>query len=157
MELEIQLTMLGRASLGALLGLVIGLEREYRGKAAGERTFALLAFAAAGFSAMGELLLGPEGASRVIQGVATGVGFLGAGLIFRRKPTDIRGLTTAAGAWAATAVGTIVGMGAYLAAALAAAVVVIILELDSIPVLRRIRESTETAASEESEQEDGEG
>jgi putative Mg2+ transporter-C (MgtC) family protein len=147
-DLELQLTMLGRASLGALLGLVIGLEREYRGKAAGERTFALLAFAAAGFSAMGDLLLGPEGTSRVIQGVVTGVGFLGAGLIFRRKPTDIRGLTTAAGAWAATAVGTIVGMGAYLAAALLAGIVVIILELDAIPVLRRIRERAEAAASE---------
>jgi putative Mg2+ transporter-C (MgtC) family protein len=147
-EVDLQLTLLGRASLGALLGLVIGLEREYRGKAAGERTFALLAFAAAGFSAAGELLLGPEGTSRVIQGVVTGVGFLGAGLIFRRKPSDIRGLTTAAGAWAATAVGTMVGMGAYLAASLATAVVVIILELDAIPVARRIRERAEAAGAE---------
>ncbi|HEX6331031.1 MAG TPA: MgtC/SapB family protein [Actinomycetota bacterium] len=148
MEADLQLTLLGRAALGALLGLAIGLEREYRGKAAGERTFALLAFAAAGFTAVGELLLGPEGTSRVIQGVVTGVGFLGAGLIFRRQPTDIHGLTTAAGAWAATAVGTMVGMGAYLAAALAGAAVVIILELDAIPVLRKMRERAEAAASE---------
>ena len=153
MEADLQLTLLGRASLGALFGLVIGLEREYRGKAAGERTFALLAFAAAGFTAGGELLLGPTGTSRVIQGVVTGVGFLGAGLIFRRQPSDIRGLTTAAGAWAAAAVGAMVGMGAYLAAGLGAAIVVIILELDAIPVLRKIREQTEAAAAEPNDEE----
>jgi putative Mg2+ transporter-C (MgtC) family protein len=139
----LQLTLLGRAALGALLGLLIGIEREYRGKAAGERTFALLAFAAAGFAAMGSLLLGPAGTSRVIQGVVTGVGFLGAGLIFQRKPSDIRGLTTAAGAWAATAVGTIVGLGAYLAGSLLALLVLLILELDSIPFLRKLRERGE--------------
>jgi putative Mg2+ transporter-C (MgtC) family protein len=146
-DATLQLTLLGRAALGALLGLLIGIEREYRGKAAGERTFALLAFSAAAFSAMGSLLLGPEGTSRVIQGVATGVGFLGAGLIFQRKPTDIRGLTTAAGAWAATAVGTIVGTGAYIAGGLLAAVVLVVLELDAIPFLRRIREDPDAPAS----------
>jgi putative Mg2+ transporter-C (MgtC) family protein len=142
-DTTLQLTLLGRAALGALLGLLIGIEREYRGKAAGERTFALLAFAAAGFSAMGSLLLGSAGTSRVIQGVVTGVGFLGAGLIFQRKPSDIRGLTTAAGAWAATAVGTIVGLGAYLAGSLLALLVLVILELDSIPFLRTLRERGE--------------
>jgi uncharacterized membrane protein YhiD involved in acid resistance len=89
---------------------------------------------------MGSLLLGPAGTSRVIQGVVTGVGFLGAGLIFQRKPTDIRGLTTAAGAWAATAIGTIVGLGAYVAGSLLALLVLLILELDSIPFLRALRE-----------------
>lgn len=143
MDATLQLTLLGRAALGALLGLVIGVEREYRGKAAGERTFALLAFAAAAFAAMGSLLLGPAGTSRVIQGVVTGVGFLGAGLIFQRKPTDIRGLTTAAGAWAATAIGTIVGLGAYLVGSLLALIVLVILELDSIPFLRKLRERGE--------------
>jgi putative Mg2+ transporter-C (MgtC) family protein len=143
----LQLTLFGRAALGALLGFAIGIEREARGKSAGERTFALLAFAAAGFSAVGALLLGPQGTSRVIQGVAAGVGFLGAGLIFQRKPTDVRGLTTAAGSWAATAVGILAGVGAYVAAALSTAFVVMVLELDRIPVLRKIREQTEGAAN----------
>jgi putative Mg2+ transporter-C (MgtC) family protein len=139
----LQLTLFGRAALGAVFGLAIGLEREYRGKAAGERTFALLAFAAAGFAAVGALLLGVQGTSRVIQGVATGVGFLGAGLIFQRKPTDVRGLTTAAASWAATAVGILAGLGAYLAAALATGFLILILELDRIPMFRRIHEQTE--------------
>ena len=61
----------------------------------------------------------------MIQGVATGVGFLGAGLIFQRKPTDVRGLTTAAGAWSATAIGILAGLGAYLTAALGAVFVIL--------------------------------
>ena len=92
-----QIVLLGRAAPAALLGLAIGFERKYRGKSASERSFALPALAVAAFAGPGALLLGPEGPSRVIQDVATGVGFLGARLIFRCKPSDVRGLTTAAG------------------------------------------------------------
>ena len=145
MDIDLQLTLLGRAGLAALLGFLIGLEREYRGKSAGDRTFALLSFAAALITGMGVELLGPDGTSRVIQGVVTGVGFLGAGLIFRRSPGDVLGLTTAASSWAVTAVGVVVGVGGYLVAALGTALVLVILELDSIPVLRKIRERAETA------------
>ncbi len=148
MDTTLELTLFGRAALGALLGLAIGIEREYRGKAAGERTFALLAFAAAAFAAAGALLLGIQGASRVIQGVATGVGFLGGGLIFQRKSTYIHGLTTAAGAWAATALGVVAGLGAYLTAALGTILVIGILELDRIPLMRRIHEQTEDGSSQ---------
>jgi putative Mg2+ transporter-C (MgtC) family protein len=143
MESGVQFVLLGRVALAALLGFAIGLERESRGKSAGERTFALLAFAAAGFSGLGALLLGAQGTSRVIQGVATGVGFLGAGLIFQRKATDVRGLTTAAGAWAAAAIGTAVGLGMYVGAALGTVLVIAILELDHLPIMRRIREQNE--------------
>lgn len=145
MDLSLQLSLLGRASLAALLGFAIGLEREFRGKSAGDRTFALLAFAAAAVTAIGAELLGPDGASRVIQGVVTGVGFLGAGLIFRRAPGDVQGLTTAASSWAATAIGTVVGIGGYVAATFGAALVLVILELDRIPLLRKIREQAESA------------
>jgi len=75
-DASLQLSLLGRASLAALLGFAIGLERELRGKSAGDRTFALLAFAAAAVTGIGAEVLGPDGASRVIQGVVTGVGFL---------------------------------------------------------------------------------
>lgn len=143
MELSEQLTILGRAALAAALGLVIGLERETRGKAAGERTFALLALGAAAFVAVG-IAVFPGSGDRVIQGVAAGVGFLGAGVIFQRE-ADVQGLTTAASAWAAAAIGVVVGLGAYVAAALTTAVVLIILELDQIPVLRKIREQAESA------------
>jgi putative Mg2+ transporter-C (MgtC) family protein len=142
-ELSDQLTILGRAALAAALGFAIGLERETRGKAAGERTFALLALGAAAFVAVGVALF-PGSADRVIQGVAAGVGFLGAGVIFQHE-ADVQGLTTAAGAWAAAAIGVVVGLGAYVAGALATAVVLLILELDQIPVLRKIREQAEAA------------
>lgn len=145
MDATLELTLLGRTALGALFGLVIGMEREYRGKSAGERTFALLAFAAAGLAGMGSLLLGPEATSRVIQGLLAGVGFIGAGLIFQRKPSDIVGLTTAAGSWAATAIGTVVGLGGYLSGAMLTALMLFILELDSIPFIRQIHERPQEA------------
>lgn len=68
MDASLQLALLGRASLAALLGFAIGLEREFRGKSAGDRTFALLAFAAAAVTGIGAEVLGPDGASRVIRG-----------------------------------------------------------------------------------------
>jgi putative Mg2+ transporter-C (MgtC) family protein len=152
-DASVQLSLLGRASLAALLGFAIGLEREFRGKSAGDRTFALLAFAAAAMTGIGAEVLGPDGASRVIQGVVTGVGFLGAGLIFRRAPGDVRGLTTAASSWAATAIGVVVGMGAYVVATFGAALVLVILELDRIPILRKIRAQAEAAGPTQRSQE----
>jgi uncharacterized membrane protein YhiD involved in acid resistance len=58
-----QLALVGRASLAALLGFAIGLEREFRGKSAGDRTFALFAFAAAAVTGIGAEVLGPDGAT----------------------------------------------------------------------------------------------
>jgi len=147
--MEVQLTLLGRAALAAVLGFAIGLERESRGKSAGERTFALLAFAAAAVTGLGSLLLGPDPASRIVQGTLAGVGFLGAGVIFRRGLGDVRGLTTAAGAWAATAIGIVAGFGAYLAAVLGTVLVLLILEMDQIPFLRRIGDRAETPGGPE--------
>ncbi len=149
MGMEVQLTLLGRAALAALLGFAIGLERESRGKSAGERTFALLSFAAAAVTGLGALLLGPDPTSRIVQGTLAGVGFLGAGVIFRRRAADVRGLTTAAGAWAATAIGIVAGVGAYLAAVLGTVLVLIILEIDQIPFLRRLRDRAESSGGPE--------
>jgi putative Mg2+ transporter-C (MgtC) family protein len=74
----------------------------------------------------------------VIQGVMTGVGFLGAGLIFQREQGVVLGLTTAASVWAIAAVGVLAGSGAYVASIIGAALVVFILELDRLPLLRRV-------------------
>jgi putative Mg2+ transporter-C (MgtC) family protein len=145
MDIADQLTILGRSALAAVLGIIIGLERETRGKAAGERTFALLSLGAAAFVAIGGFLF-PSSADRIVQGIAAGVGFLGGGVIFRRE-TGVQGLTTAASAWAAAAIGVVAGLGAYVAAALMTALVLVILELDQIPLLRKIRQQAETAAT----------
>jgi putative Mg2+ transporter-C (MgtC) family protein len=80
-----------------------------------------------------------------MAGVATGVGFLGAGIIWRMQGGP-RGLTTAASSWAATAIGVLCGVGVYLAAALGTVLVLFILEVENVPgfsVIRRLRSEDE--------------
>jgi len=137
-----QVALFGRMVLAALFGFLIGFEREYRGKAAGERTFALLALGAAGFTALGVELF-PASAEKVIAGVATGVGFLGAGIIWRTE-SGPAGLTTAASSWAAAAIGVLCGSAVYLTAALATALTLAILESERLPVVRRVRRARPT-------------
>ncbi|HXF73017.1 MAG TPA: MgtC/SapB family protein, partial [Actinomycetota bacterium] len=78
-----QWELLARILLAAVLGYGIGWEREFRGKPAGERTFALIALGAAAFTGIGLDRFSVTSTTRIVQGVVTGVGFLGAGLIFR--------------------------------------------------------------------------
>jgi len=135
-----QAVLIGRIGLGAALGYVIGFEREYRGKSAGERTFGLLALGAAGVTGLGVLFF-PASAEKVIAGVITGVGFLGAGLIFRERDNEggqPLGLTTAASSWAAAAVGILAGAGLYLTSIVACVMVLVILEVNRLPLYRRI-------------------
>jgi putative Mg2+ transporter-C (MgtC) family protein len=104
-----------RIVVSALLGAVVGIDRERAGKAAGLRTHMLVSLGAALF-VVGCLDSGmaPTELSRIIQGLAAGVGFLGAGAIL--KPGDEReakGLTTAAGIWMTAAVGVAAGLGRY--------------------------------------------
>lgn len=133
---RIELVMMGRIALAALLGYVIGWEREFRGKAAGERTFALVSLGAAAFTALGVERF-PTSAEKVIAGVVTGVGFLGAGLIFRGNE-QIVGLTTAASAWAAAAVGVLCGAGEYWIGLFASLLILLLLESNRLPVIRRM-------------------
>jgi putative Mg2+ transporter-C (MgtC) family protein len=140
-----QWELLARILLAAVLGYGIGWEREFRGKPAGERTFALVALGAAAFTA---LQVDRFFTDRIIQGIVTGVGFLGAGLIFRAEGGTVHGLTTAASAWAAAAVGVLCGAGDYLLGAATAVLVVLILELNYLPAIRRIDARRQRARSE---------
>ena len=97
-------------SASFVLGTLIGLERQWRQRTAGLRTNVLVAVGAAAFSDLGLRLLGPEGATRIISYVVSGIGFLGAGVILK-DGTDIRGLNTAATLWCSAAVGTLSGSG----------------------------------------------
>jgi putative Mg2+ transporter-C (MgtC) family protein len=135
-----ELTLIGRIALGTLLGYVIGFERELRGKPAGERTFGLLALGSAAVTGVGVLFF-PASAEKVIAGVITGVGFLGAGLIFRERQGgqgQVLGLTTAASSWAAAAIGVLAGAGAYAAAVAGTVFVLVILEVNRLPLYRRL-------------------
>lgn len=112
--------------LGALfLGLLVGYERSYHGRAAGMRTYGMVCMASAALTVIsgysgswfGGAQLGAAGgdATRVIQGIVTGIGFLCAGVIMR-EGFNISGLTTAASLWAVSVIGILVGVGFYLAA-----------------------------------------
>lgn len=101
--------------LGAMLaGAVLGLQRERADKPAGLRTHILVALGAAIFVVVpSQLGMDQAGLSRVIQGVATGIGFLGGGVILKlASERKIEGLTTAADIWATAAIGVAIGLGA---------------------------------------------
>lgn len=102
-----------RLLVAALLGGVLGFERELQGKAAGVRTHMLVAIGAALFILIPQQAgLAPEELSRVIQGVIAGIGFLGAGSILKGgDEKHLQGLTTAAGIWLTAAIGVAAGLG----------------------------------------------
>jgi putative Mg2+ transporter-C (MgtC) family protein len=120
-----------RLFLAALLGGLLGFEREQHGKAAGVRTHMLVALGAALFVLVPQMAGAEHDAmSRVIQGLTAGIGFLCAGTILKRDRMDeVKGLTTAAGLWSTTAIGVTVGLGYEATALLAALVVLAILNL----------------------------
>lgn len=114
--------------LGALLlGLLVGYERSYHGRAAGMRTYGLVCMASAALTVISgypehwfgahAAITTPVDPTRVIQGIVTGIGFLGAGVIMR-EGFNISGLTTAASIWASSVIGVLVGIGFYAAAIL---------------------------------------
>jgi putative Mg2+ transporter-C (MgtC) family protein len=102
-----------RLAMAAVLGGVVGLERERTGKSAGIRTHMLVALGAALFTTVPlEAGMQTSDFSRVIQGLVTGIGFLGAGAILKLSDEgEVRGLTTAAGIWLTAAAGMAVGAG----------------------------------------------
>lgn len=104
-----------RLLIAALLGAILGFEREQKGKAAGVRTHMLVAMGAALFVLVPQMSGAQADAmSRVVQGVIAGIGFLGAGTILKGKDGDeshVKGLTTAAGLWMTAAIGVAAGMG----------------------------------------------
>ncbi len=133
-DLPLQLAIFGRMALAAFLGFLVGFEREARGKAAGERTIALIAAGAAAFASLAAEAF-PETGGQILAGVATGVGFLGIGVIWRLRIGPARGLTTAAATWTVAATGVLAGVGFYLTAILATAITLLILELEFMPAI----------------------
>jgi putative Mg2+ transporter-C (MgtC) family protein len=104
-----------RLLMAAVLGGILGFEREQKGKAAGVRTHMLVALGAALFVLVPQMSGAQADAlSRVVQGVVAGIGFLGAGTILKNHEGDegnVKGLTTAAGLWMTAAIGVSAGLG----------------------------------------------
>jgi putative Mg2+ transporter-C (MgtC) family protein len=120
-----------RLAVAAFLGWLLGIERESMGKAAGARTHMLVAIGAALFVIVpAEIGLTEGDLGRVIQGVAAGVGFLGAGTILKRSDRhEITGLTTAATIWLTAALGLAAGAGQIWIALMCGACAWIVLSL----------------------------
>ena len=117
-----------RLVFATLGGGLIGLEREVVHKPAGIRTHMLVCLGSALFVLVAIETL-PNEAARIMAGVATGIGFLGAGTIFKAK-NEVHGLTTAASIWTVSAVGLAIGLGYYLMTIIAVAFILIILHLN---------------------------
>jgi putative Mg2+ transporter-C (MgtC) family protein len=132
-----ELEMAARLLAALAAGSVIGYERSFHGRPAGFRTHTLVCLASSVLmlvtvyeshwmrAATGHVQIDP---TRMAQGILTGIGFLGAGVIFKEGLT-VRGLTTAASIWVTSAIGILVGVGFYLAAILGAIATLLILSV----------------------------
>src|SRR5215470_11035573 len=112
-----------RLLLALVLGALIGLERQWHHRLAGLRTNALVAIGSAGFVVLGVLTVGESSPTRIAAQVASGIGFLGAGVILR-EGLSVRGLNTAATLWCSAAVGSLAGSGFTAAASMTTVVIV---------------------------------
>lgn len=120
--------MIENISLAAVLGMVVGFEREHRRKPAGLRTYTLVAIGAALFTILSSAsVFGTSfDPARIAANVVVGIGFIGGGLIFMRGG-HMEGLTTAAGLWATAAIGMAAGFGLSTIAVYAAILVLFVL------------------------------
>jgi len=134
-----------RLGLALLLGVLIGVERQWRQKLAGLRTNCLVSMGSALFVMLAVMISGDSSPSRIAAQVVSGIGFLGAGVIIR-DGVNVRGLNTAATLWCSAAVGTLCGQGLQFQAALGAFAVVLA-NLVLRPLARRIEKAS--PASEE--------
>ena len=124
----------GQLLLATILGALIGLEREMKRKQAGLQTYSLVSLGTClftlvsielfySFPVVSNLIFDP---SRIVQAIAAGIGFIGAGVIFRQE-SGLVGLTTAAGLWTTAAIGVAVGAGFYSLAIFTTFLVILIL------------------------------
>jgi putative Mg2+ transporter-C (MgtC) family protein len=126
--MEIQFETALQLLISFIIGTVIGLEREYRSKAAGLRTMIMICFGSTIFTELSISIGGQSSPDRIASAVITGIGFLGAGVIFK-DGLSINGITTATTIWIAAALGMAVGAGEYFIALIGSVVVLIVLSL----------------------------
>lgn len=125
-----------RLVLAVIAGGFIGLEREVVHKPAGIRTHMLVCLGSALFMLL-TFETSPDETARIMAGIATGIGFLGAGTIFKAK-NDVHGLTTAASIWAVAGVGVAIGLGYYLITSVSVALILIVLQLNKMNFFKRL-------------------
>ena len=116
-NLVVELHMIFNAVLAAFFGLLIGLERKGGRRGAGSRTFALICMGSAVFTLLSVYGF-PESSSpeRIASQIVVGIGFIGAGVIWRQRMEAVHGITTAAGIWITAGVGIAIGLEFYILA-----------------------------------------
>ena len=133
-----------KLALAMVLGGAVGIERELRSKSAGFRTLLLICLGSTLFTIFSQILGDPGNRDRVASNIVTGIGFLGAGVIFRSN-SRVNGITTAASIWLSAALGMGIGCGFYVASIVGGILVVTILVVFSsldrlIDKLNQVRE-----------------
>jgi len=123
------LEMVLRLVLATFLGAVIGFQREMSGKEAGLRTNMLICLGSALFTVLSIYGFLGSDPSRIAAGVATGIGFIGAGVILHRTGGAVVGLTSAATIWAVTGIGMAAGAGMYVISGAATVLALVVLLL----------------------------
>ncbi len=127
--MNVELEMVLRLVLATFLGAVIGFQREYSGKEAGLRTNMLICLGSALFTVLSIYAFPGSDPSRIAASIATGIGFIGAGVILHQGGGEVIGLTSAATIWAVAAIGMAAGAGMYYIAPAATILVTITLLL----------------------------
>ena len=126
--MPLQLEMVLRLLMSAVLGMVVGFERFHAHKPAGLRTHMLVCIGSALFTVASIYGFGSTSdPARIAAGIVTGVGFLGAGAIIHAQDGGLHGLTTASSIWAVAAIGLAAGAGMYIVAPVATGIVLVVL------------------------------
>lgn len=138
-DIDLPLAILWRAGLAALLGFAIGWERRAIGSPVRARIIALVSMTTAALTAL-SMQMAVSDLSRVLAGLLTGIGFIGAGVVMRDTTGEVRGLTTAASLWAMTAVAIAIGVGFISLGLLLTLFVYVIIAWDDWPLVTRLRQ-----------------
>jgi putative Mg2+ transporter-C (MgtC) family protein len=151
------LEMMARVLLSFVLGAIIGFEREQTGRPAGLRTHMLVCagsvcFTLAGVYGFADPTATNRDPARVAAQIVTGIGFLGAGTIWR-TPSTVRGLTTAASVWVTASIGMLVGAGMYAIAIFTTVLAYAALQWLRVPTRRRRQSGEPSIAGGDDERE----
>lgn len=121
-----------RLLLAVVVGGIIGAEREYRSKSAGFRTLTLICLGACLFTILSQLIGSEHAPERIASNVVVGIGFVGAGVIFKSDHSKVNGITTAAMIWVTAALGMGMGAGYKLISFMACLLVIMVILLFSV-------------------------
>lgn len=126
MNINLYIEEAAQVSISFIIGAILGIEREFRSKPAGFRTMILICVGSCLYTILSQQLGGTASSDRIASNIVTGIGFIGAGVIFK-EGISVNGLTTAALIWVTAALGMAVGNKSYTIAIVVTAIVVVVL------------------------------